>query len=171
MSFNIKIEALSTQQRALAKPVIAQCTGDSFPTEGECLYLFDTSGGAGTIPAKWPTHPAGDRFVGYAGGINPSNVLTTLDAINAPGPYWIDVETGDCNVLRKLAAAEASVNADGLGLSGESLAYLHESLADLAVSACKGDSDVCAEGECAACDVMMGLEDLIHTAEMDWGAA
>ena len=87
------------------------------------------------------------------------------------GPCTEDEGCVDCNVLRKLAAAEASVNADGLGLSGESLAYLRESLADLAVFACKDDSDVCAEGECAACDVMVALEDLIHMAELDWGAA
>jgi hypothetical protein len=60
--------------------------------DSEILWLFDRSGGTGTLPDSWPRHPG--RLVGYAGGIGPENVLEVLDAIGATGPYWIDMESG-----------------------------------------------------------------------------
>lgn len=66
----------------------------AFPTATQIDWLFDQSGGRGEAPPAWPRHPGGDRLVGYAGGINPGNVLDVLSAIDAEGPYWIDMESG-----------------------------------------------------------------------------
>lgn len=56
--------------------------------------LFDTSGGRGIVPDKFPMHPG--FFCGYAGGISPENVIEVIEKINAPegAEYWIDMETG-----------------------------------------------------------------------------
>lgn len=72
---------------------IGQSRGVSFPADAGVEWLFDTSAGRGAAPTAWPSHPGVGR-VGYAGGINPSNVLDVLRAINSSGPYWIDMETG-----------------------------------------------------------------------------
>jgi hypothetical protein len=65
-----------------------------FPYGQRVAQLFDRSGGRGEYPSRWPTHPGNGRLVGYAGGIGPDNVLDTLRAIVATGPYWIDMESG-----------------------------------------------------------------------------
>ena len=71
---------------------IAQ-TREAFPKDTSVDWLFDASGGRGIAPAVWPPHPG--RLVGYAGGINPDNVLAVLAAgVGAAGPYWIDMESG-----------------------------------------------------------------------------
>jgi len=70
---------------------IAQ-THSAFPADTSIDWLFDASGGRGIAPAAWPTHPG--RLVGYAGGINPDNVLDVIATIGATGPYWIDMESG-----------------------------------------------------------------------------
>ncbi|MBN8740679.1 MAG: hypothetical protein BGP24_14885 [Lysobacterales bacterium 69-70] len=72
---------------------IAQARGDTFPADASVEWLYDRSGGNGVAPKTWPKHPGRGR-VGYAGGINPDNVLDVLRAINCDGPYWIDMETG-----------------------------------------------------------------------------
>lgn len=58
--------------------------------------LFDPSGGRGLEAPAWPRPPAGaENRVGYAGGINPSNVERVLTRLNErPGAYWIDMESG-----------------------------------------------------------------------------
>ena len=58
--------------------------------------LFDPSGGRGLEAPSWPSPPAGvANRVGYAGGINPSNVERVLGRLNErPGAYWIDMESG-----------------------------------------------------------------------------
>lgn len=58
------------------------------------LQLFDTSGGRGKLPNEFPEHPG--YLCGYAGGINPDNVLDVIKKINAPdgARYWIDMESG-----------------------------------------------------------------------------
>lgn len=71
---------------------IAQCHGETFPASSSVMWLFDRSGGTGKRPKFWPDYPG--RFVGYAGGINPDNVIETLELIGAQGKYWIDMETG-----------------------------------------------------------------------------
>ena len=56
--------------------------------------LFDPSGGRGIEPFRWPSTPLGVRM-GFAGGINPHNVLGVLDDIGLrPDPFWIDMESG-----------------------------------------------------------------------------
>jgi hypothetical protein len=58
--------------------------------------LFDTSGGAGIIPDRWPA-PIANVYCGYAGGLGPENLESQLRAIAhvAPGPVpvWVDMET------------------------------------------------------------------------------
>ena len=71
---------------------IAQARGVEFPEDESVQWLYDTSGGKGSVPGQWPVYPG--RFAGYAGGINPGNVLSVIEAIGATGPYWIDMESG-----------------------------------------------------------------------------
>lgn len=80
-------------QSRLGRPCIVQARGlRAFPTRGGVEWLFDTSGGRGVAPASWPRHPG--YLVGYAGGIGPENVRDVIAAIDASGPYWIDMESG-----------------------------------------------------------------------------
>lgn len=71
---------------------------DEFPPDTAVDWLFDASGGTGKLPKAWPKYPTNQIQVGngygYAGGIRPDNVLEVLEAIDARGPYWIDMETG-----------------------------------------------------------------------------
>lgn len=55
--------------------------------------LFDPSGGLGIEPLRWPPTPAGCRL-GFAGGINPDNVLDVLKDIGPRDSFWIDMESG-----------------------------------------------------------------------------
>ena len=59
--------------------------------------LFDSSAGQGISPKAWPS-PLDDHLCGYAGGINPENIIPTIKAIKdvIPSDYstWIDMETG-----------------------------------------------------------------------------
>lgn len=64
----------------------------NFPRDTSIDWLFDASGGRGVAPPAWPAHPG--RMVGYAGGINSSNVSAVIARIAARGPYWIDMESG-----------------------------------------------------------------------------
>lgn len=62
---------------------------------GDVVLLHDASGGAG-ISGEFEA-PINDDFVGFAGGINPDNVLAKLRqiaAIKAPNLCWIDMESG-----------------------------------------------------------------------------
>lgn len=58
--------------------------------------LFDTSGGAGIMPDRWPA-PFNNVYCGYAGGLGPENLAGQLRAIATavpgPVPVWIDMET------------------------------------------------------------------------------
>lgn len=94
-------EALSQKAEQYAWQVILQADGVNDPLIAEiqqngnvdAVPLFDTSGGAGVLPDKWPTSTLG--FCGYAGGLGPDNVLAQLDQIadqahNAD--IWIDME-------------------------------------------------------------------------------
>ncbi len=78
------------------KRCILQCRGATFPYEHDVDWLYDVSGGNGVRPGTWPAHPG--KLVGYAGGINASNVLDTIESINGLmgrcGPYWLDMESG-----------------------------------------------------------------------------
>ena len=74
------------------KDCVAQSTGATFPLDTRVSWLHDRSAGAGIVEMCWPRYPKRERLVGYAGGIGPENVLTALKAIDAQGPYWIDME-------------------------------------------------------------------------------
>jgi phosphoribosylanthranilate isomerase len=59
-----------------------------------CQVLFDPSQGNGMRPASWPlTRPRGVSL-GFAGGIDPSNVREVLEDIGPRDEMWIDMETG-----------------------------------------------------------------------------
>jgi hypothetical protein len=60
-----------------------------------CSVLFDTSGGAGILPDKWP-EPLKNIKSGYAGGISPENIEEQIKLINSKVgniDTWIDMET------------------------------------------------------------------------------
>lgn len=85
-----RIEQWRTERGDIGAAVIAQTRG-AFPEDNRVSWLFDPSGGRG-VRSVVPVYPG--RFVGYAGGINPDNVLDVIKGIAANGPYWIDMETG-----------------------------------------------------------------------------
>lgn len=91
-------DRISAFRRGWGPRCIAQCriAGALFPRDTSIDWLYDPSGGRGVAPPSWswPTHPGGNRLVGYAGGISPTNVRAVIAAINAAGPYWIDMESG-----------------------------------------------------------------------------
>lgn len=85
-----------------AKPLIFQMDGVNegifhFMEErwgnSKIYQLFDTSGGCGQLPDRWPKQSNG--YCGYAGGLSPGNVQNELRVISevASGPIWIDAET------------------------------------------------------------------------------
>ena len=56
--------------------------------------LFDPSGGRGIKTVSWPDTPIGCHL-GFAGGIDPDNVLSVLEAIGPREEHaWIDMESG-----------------------------------------------------------------------------
>jgi phosphoribosylanthranilate isomerase len=55
--------------------------------------LYDPSGGRGIGAGVWPDAPRGVR-AGYAGGINPGNVVSVLGHVAPLGATWIDMESG-----------------------------------------------------------------------------
>lgn len=58
--------------------------------------LYDKSGGQGILPDRWPA-PMVWCQSGYAGGLNPDNLESQLQAISeTTGQYiaWVDMETG-----------------------------------------------------------------------------
>ncbi len=60
----------------------------------DAVPLFDLSGGAGVLPARWK-EPVGG-YCGYAGGLSPNNLqaqLEKLEPIVKEHPIWIDAET------------------------------------------------------------------------------
>lgn len=85
----------------IAIPIILQCDGAHDETikklwteYTDICPLFDTSGGAGILPNRWP-QAWKDTTCGYAGGLGPENVASELDKIRlAAGdqPFWIDME-------------------------------------------------------------------------------
>jgi hypothetical protein len=60
-----------------------------------CAILYDTSHGLGRLPEQWPK-PMEGVHVGYAGGLQPSNVaehIHQIESIVLDSPIWIDAET------------------------------------------------------------------------------
>ena len=77
---------------------ILQCR-DSFPPDFTVDWLFDASGGRGIEPKAWPvprsTWHGRAISKGYAGGLNPDNVVQHVAAISEHDTsYWIDMESG-----------------------------------------------------------------------------
>lgn len=89
--------ALARFSDKIGMPVIAQWRDSRiFPRYYEGVsWLYDTSGGRGTLPDQWPTNLS-EQMVGYAGGINPLNVSNVIAAVKdlSPAGYWLDMETG-----------------------------------------------------------------------------
>lgn len=79
-------------RKAWGPRCIAQCRGAEFPKDTSVDWLFDQSGGQGREPEVFPSHPG--RLVGYAGGIRPDNVISTIERIAATGRFWVDMESG-----------------------------------------------------------------------------
>lgn len=58
-------------------------------------YLYDSSGGRGTEIKSF--NPPLKNYTGYAGGINPENILSICNSLTEMEPkdeIWIDMETG-----------------------------------------------------------------------------
>jgi hypothetical protein len=59
--------------------------------------LFDTSGGTGLLPARWP-EPYVGVYCGYAGGLKPDNLEAQMAAIacfyDDGQAAWVDMESG-----------------------------------------------------------------------------
>lgn len=73
--------------------IIAQSRNEEgFPMGGNVSWLFDKSGGRGTVAKTFPKN-IGNVMVGYAGGMNPGNVLEAISLIDAER-FWIDMESG-----------------------------------------------------------------------------
>lgn len=73
-------------------------TAEALAIGGIAVPLFDTSGGAGIVPERWPQAWTG-VYCGYAGGLGPETIAHELPAIaaavsaaRAEQPFWIDME-------------------------------------------------------------------------------
>jgi len=73
------------------------------------VALYDSSAGAGVVPAEWPkadywNHPDVPAYSGYAGGLGPDNLELELPRIAAAAGFgtriWIDMESGVRSVRR-----------------------------------------------------------------------
>ena len=85
----------------LQRPVILQHDGRwdqrQHVNHNQVEYLFDRSAGRGKFaPEQWPHPPHDDNRVGYAGGISPETIGTTLQTCRgfASGRIWLDMESG-----------------------------------------------------------------------------
>ena len=73
-----------------AEPIL-QCR-EEFPPTDKVMWLFDASGGRGIEPKNWP---CAARFVGYAGGLSPGNVVQHLERISlVASEFWLDMKSG-----------------------------------------------------------------------------
>ena len=80
-------------QQHPAFPLITEKIGEV--TGGNLSLLMDASGGEGIDTPFRVVHIPGVR-IGYAGGINPNNVVTKLEGLLRDGAadFWIDMESG-----------------------------------------------------------------------------
>lgn len=90
----------------IGKPVVMQWRGEVFPAIPGIHLLQDRSGGQGIEEKNWASPDLicskAKTFIGYAGGLGPDNIATSLKSIvlAAKGRrFWIDCEsklrTGD----------------------------------------------------------------------------
>lgn len=77
------------------KPVVMQVRSHFPPPDiiQSLTPMYDRSGGKGVVSNYWPTQAITTQMVGYAGGINPTNVLDVIRKINAVN-YYLDMESG-----------------------------------------------------------------------------
>lgn len=88
------INALARLAKSTLLPVIAQHRTDSFPQSPPGVFwLQDSSGGRGQLPSYWAKPFRPEQIVGYAGGLNPENVVDAVRHMPAK-TFWIDMETG-----------------------------------------------------------------------------
>lgn len=97
-------KAMITLQRFsvyIGKPVIMQWRGDTFPCVPNLHLLQDRSGGRGIAETEWirpdDLCAKSNTRIGYAGGLNPSNVREALPKIAKAARgrgFWIDCESG-----------------------------------------------------------------------------
>jgi len=97
-------KAMITLQRFavhIGRPVVMQWRGDAFPCVPGLHLLQDRSGGQGIAETQWiaPDNLCrkSNTRIGYAGGLNPDNIETTLPKIAAAARrknFWIDCESG-----------------------------------------------------------------------------
>lgn len=86
---------LIVQVREVTDLNTALLFAESVTTPGNRVSaLFDPSGGRGLETKEWPSTPA--TFpLGYAGGIKPSTIESTISQIGKRSkPYWLDMESG-----------------------------------------------------------------------------
>jgi len=102
-----------------SEETLQQVANDAARLNANASVLFDPSGGRGIEPFRWPASPCGCRL-GFAGGINPDNVLEVIgDIVSLPREsFWIDMETGvrtdnhfDLGKVRRVLEQVADVNA------------------------------------------------------------
>ena len=72
------------------KPIL-QTRSYNFPTLTSVTWLYDQSGGRGKLAQRWPHHED-ERLVGYAGGLEASNIMEVIEAIDPIGLYYMDME-------------------------------------------------------------------------------
>ena len=126
------IEMAATFQRRMGTQCIIQVRGEEFP-DAPVSCLFDRSGGRGEVPSSWPRHPG--WMAGYAGGITPENVSDVVKAIDADGPYWIDMESGvrtddwlDLEKCRAVCEAVYGRPAEALAAADELVSLMEQGL-------------------------------------------
>lgn len=91
-AYNLKVLSRMTKDHPMT--LVVQHRKQEWPDFIDGIdFLFDQSGGNGKVAKKLPKQTNDSQFVGYAGGINPDNVLEVIDRIDAVN-YWIDMETG-----------------------------------------------------------------------------
>ena len=68
---------------------------DNYENSRGVGMLIDNSGGRG-IDEEWTVYPTKEK-IGYAGGLNPSNVVAKTSSLmdnDSVGEFWIDMESG-----------------------------------------------------------------------------
>jgi len=75
-------------------PILQSRGEDRFPESRDVTWLFDRSGGRGTLATVWPVESDTQRLVGFAGGLGPDNVADAVRTIGrANHRYYIDMES------------------------------------------------------------------------------
>lgn len=101
----MRSDVISNLVQAMAYPqcdyIVQVASGDAMQKAewlGKQIFnvaaLWDTSGGRGISPDKWPK-PSSSILTGYAGGIGPDNIEQVLWTLHhTPGSHtWIDMES------------------------------------------------------------------------------